>query len=333
MKILLTGGAGYVGSACLRHLAKQGHEVVAYDNLVEGHPKAVGGSPLVVGDILDTKLLAQTLKDFGAEAVMHFAAATNVGLSVEDPEYHYRTNTVGSLSLLEAMREANVKKMLFSSTSSTYGLTRRDIMDEDTPQAPFSPYARSKMSVEWMIDDYSTAYGLDYTLLRYFNACGADPSGEFGEYHDPETHIIPLLLEVALGKREKFVIFGDDYPTPDGTCVRDYVHIEDLANAHRLAIEATTKGTKGVFNIGIGNGQTVLEVIKACERVTGKSLATEMGTRRAGDPVALVSDPAKLRRVLGWEPQYKTIDSIVETAWAWHQANPDGYTGPRFPDA
>jgi len=206
MKILLTGGAGYVGSACLRHLAKQGHEVVAYDNLVEGHPKAVGGSPLVVGDILDTKLLAQTLKD-------------------------------------------------------------------------------------------------------------------------------PLLLEVALGKREKFVIFGDDYPTPDGTCVRDYVHIEDLANAHRLAIEATTKGTKGVFNIGIGNGQTVLEVIKACERVTGKSLATEMGTRRAGDPVALVSDPAKLRRVLGWEPQYKTIDSIVETAWAWHQANPDGYTGPRFPDA
>lgn len=328
MKILITGGAGYVGSACLRYLAKEGHDVLAYDNLVEGHPKAVGGSPLVVGDIADTEKLTQTLNDLGADAVMHFAAATNVGESVENPEYHYRNNVAGSLSLLNAMRESGVKRMLFSSTSSIYGLTDKLPMDEETPKQPMNPYACSKMAVEWMIHDFARAYGIGYTLLRYFNACGADPSGEFGEYHDPETHIIPRILEVALGHRELFEIYGTDYPTKDGTCLRDYVHIDDLATAHSLAIEATSPETRDSFNIGSGTGYTVNEVIAACERVTGKPIERRNSPRRAGDPVALVCDPTKLKEQLGWQPEYTSIEAIIETAWAWHTANPEGY-GPR----
>ena len=329
MKILITGGAGYVGSAALRHLAKHGHEVLAYDNLVEGHPKAVGDNRLVVGDIADTELLTQTLKDFGADAVMHFAAATNVGESVERPDYHYGNNVGGTLSLLNAMRNADVKRMLFSSTCATYGMTERDFMDETTPQDPFSPYARSKLTVEWMIRDFAHAYGMGFTLLRYFNASGADPSGEFGEYHDPETHIIPLVLETALGKREIIKVFGTDYPTPDGTCIRDYVHIDDLASAHRLAIEATTPETAEVFNIGTGQGQSVMDIINACEKVTGIKIPQAITERRPGDPPALVADPAKLKTQLGWEPQYKSIENIIETAWAWHQKYPEGYLGVR----
>lgn len=329
MKILLTGGAGYVGSAALRHLAKNGHEVLAYDNLVEGHPKAVGEHPLVVGDIADTALLTKTLRDFGADAVMHFAAATNVGESVENPAYHYGNNVGGTLSLLNAMRDAGTKRLLFSSTCATYGMTVRDTMDENTPQDPFSPYARSKLAVEWMIRDFADAYGLGFTLLRYFNASGADPSGDFGEYHDPETHIIPLVLEVAQGKREKIMIFGNDYPTPDGTCIRDYVHIDDLASAHRLAIEATTPTTQEVFNIGTGQGQSVMDIVNACEKVTGLEINKELAPRRPGDPPALVADPVKLKSKLGWEPQYTSIEDTIETAWAWHQKFPDGYVGPK----
>lgn len=325
MKILITGGAGYVGSACLRYVAKQGHDVLAYDNLVEGHPSAVGDNDLVVGDIADTEKLTTTLKEFGADAVMHFAAATNVGESVENPEYHYRNNVGGSLSLLNAMRAADVKRMLFSSTSSTYGLSDRVPMDEDTPQIPINPYACSKMAVEWMIRDFAHAYGLGFTLLRYFNAAGADPSGKFGEYHDPETHIIPRALEVVMGMRDKFQVYGTDYATSDGTCLRDYVHIDDLASAHLLAIEATTPETRQVFNIGTGQGFTVNEILDACERVTGKTIKREYVQARAGDPTALVSDPTKLKSVLGWDPQYTTVDSIIETAWAWHHGNPDGY--------
>lgn len=330
MKILITGGAGYVGSACLRYIAERGHDVLAYDNLVEGHPGAVGNNPLVVGDIADTEKLTTTLQEFGADAVMHFAAATNVGESVENPEYHYRNNVGGTLSLLCAMREAGVKRMLFSSTSSTYGLTDKVPMDEQTPQQPMNPYACSKMAVEWMIHDFAHAHGLGYTLLRYFNACGADPSGEFGEYHDPETHIIPRVLEVVLGQREVFEVYGTDYPTPDGTCLRDYVHIDDLAQAHLLAIEATSTDTRDVFNIGSGTGYTVNEVIDACERVTGEKIARKDGPRRPGDPTALVCDPAKLKNQLGWAPEYNTIEGIIETAWKWHQTYPEGYTGPRF---
>ena len=329
MKILLTGGAGYVGSAALRHLAKHGHEVMAYDNLVEGHPKAAADNRLVVGDIADTDFLTDTLRDFEADAVMHFAAATNVGESVERPDYHYGNNVGGTLSLLNAMRDAGVKRMLFSSTCATYGMTERDFMDENTPQDPFSPYARSKLTVEWMIRDFAHAYGMGFTLLRYFNASGADPSGEFGEYHDPETHIIPLVLETALGKREIIKIFGTDYPTPDGTCIRDYIHIDDLASAHRLAIEATTPETAEVFNIGTGQGQSVMEIITACETVTGLKIPQEITERRPGDPPKLVADPAKLKTRLGWEPQYTSIEDTIATAWAWHQKYPDGYIGPK----
>ena len=325
MKILLTGGAGYVGSACLRHLAAEGHDVIAYDNLVEGHPKAVGESPLVVGDIADTEKLTQTLQDFGAEAVMHFAAATNVGESVTRPDYHYGNNVAGTLSLLNAMRDAGVSRMLFSSTCATYGMTERETMSEETPQDPFSPYARSKLAVEWMIRDFAEAYGMGFTLLRYFNAAGADPSGRFGEYHHPETHLIPLVLEVALGRRDKIKVFGTDYPTPDGTCIRDYVHIDDLASAHRLAIEATGPKTAEVFNIGTGQGQSVIEIIAACEKVVGHPIAQEIAPRRPGDPPRLVADPAKLKNQLGWAPKYTAIEDTIATAWAWHQALPDGY--------
>ena len=331
MKILLTGGAGYVGSACLRHLADHGHEVMAYDNLVEGHPRAVAGHPLVEGDIADTDKMTQTLKDFGADAVMHFAAATSVGESVARPEYHYANNIGGTLSLLEAMRAAGVKRMLFSSTCATYGDVPPGPLSEDLPQTPVSPYARTKLAVEWMISDYAHAHGLGFTLLRYFNACGADPSGEYGEYHDPETHLIPLVLEAALGRREKIVVFGNDYPTPDGTCIRDYVHIRDLASAHRLAIEATGEDTAAVFNIGTGTGNSVMEVIEACRDVTGRDIPMEIAARRPGDAPALVADPSKIMKTLDWQPEYTDIRDIVATAWEWHQSRPEGYETNPWP--
>ncbi len=325
MKILITGGAGYVGSACLRYVGKKGHTPIAFDNLKEGHASAVGEAELVVGDIADTELLVETIRRYEIEAVMHFAAATYVGESVTDPEYHYRNNIGGTLSLLNAMRTTGVKRMLFSSTCATYGMSGDGPMTEETPQAPFSPYARTKLAVEWMIRDFSHAYGLGFTLLRYFNAAGADPSGEFGEYHNPETHLIPLVLEVPLGKRTGLKVYGNDYPTPDGTCIRDYVHIDDLASAHLLAIEATTPTTEEVFNIGTGSGQSVLEIIASCERIVGKSIPYEVVERRPGDPPMLVANPTKLKSQLGWQPQYTSIDETVETAWAWHQKHPEGY--------
>jgi UDP-glucose 4-epimerase len=321
----VTGGAGYVGSACLRHLLSQGHEAWAYDNLVEGHPKAVGEARLVVGDIADTEKMVSTLKELGAEAVMHFAAATYVGESVENPEYHYRNNIGGTLSVLNAMRKVGVQRMLFSSTCATYGMTPKVPMTEDTPQEPFSPYARTKLTVEWMIRDFAHAYGLGFTLLRYFNASGASPDGRFGEYHNPETHLIPLVLQVPLGQRDRLKVFGTDYPTADGTCIRDYVHIDDLASAHLLAIAATTAKTAEVFNIGTGQGCSVFEIIAACEQVTGTKVPYDVVARRPGDPPALVADPKKLIERLGWKPKYTRIADTIETAWRWHQKNPQGY--------
>ncbi len=326
MKILITGGAGYVGSACLRYVAEQGHEVMAYDNLVMGHRGAVDGHPLVEGDIGDTETLTRTLKDFGADAVMHFAAATYVGESVENPEYHYSNNIGGTLSLLRAMRAADVGRMLFSSTCATYGMTQSETMSETTPQDPFSPYARTKLAVEWMIRDFAAAYGMGYTLLRYFNASGGDADGRHGEDHRPENHLIPLVLQVPLGQRDKIMVFGDDYPTPDGTCIRDYVHTRDLASAHLLAIEATQEGAGEVFNIGTGVGQSVKEIITACEKVTGREIAREITARRPGAPPRLVAEPTKLKTRLGWQPQYTDIEETIATAWAWHQAHPQGYS-------
>ncbi len=325
MKIFVTGGAGYVGSACLRHLLAQGHDAVAYDNLCEGHRAAVPDGRLVVGDIADTDALARAIKSHGSEAVMHFAAATYVGESVTNPEYHYRNNIAGTLSLLNAMRQAGVDRMLFSSTCATYGLSPKCPMDEQSPQDPCSPYARTKLAVEWMIRDFAEAYGLGFTLLRYFNASGASPDGEFGEDHDPETHLIPIVLQIALGQREKLMVYGDDYATPDGTCIRDYVHTDDLASAHLLAIEATTPQTREVFNIGTGNGQSVLDVVRACEEVVGKKINYDVVARRPGDAPALVAAPSKLMDRLGWQPRYPDIRDVVATAWKWHQAHPKGY--------
>ena len=326
MRILVTGGAGFVGSACLRHLLAHGYEALAYDNLAQGHPEAVPAGRLVVGDIADTQNLAQTLRDFKADAVMHFAAATYVGESVSNPEYHYRNNIGGTLSLLGAMREAGVKRMLFSSTCATYGMNPKVPMGEDSAQEPFSPYARTKLAVEWMIRDFAHAYGIGFTLLRYFNAAGADADGQFGEDHRPENHLIPLVLQVALGQKSHIDVYGTDYPTPDGTCLRDYVHTEDLAQAHRLAILSTTDTTAGVYNIGTGTGNSVFEIIAACEAVTGIKIARKISPRRPGDPPALVASPRKLVEELSWKPRYTDIKDIIATAWAWHKSHPDGYS-------
>ena len=325
MKIFVTGGAGYVGSACLRLLLAQGHDAVAFDNLCEGHALAVPGGRLIEGDIRDTAALADAMQRHGAEAVMHFAAATYVGESVTDPDYHYGNNIGGTLSLLRAMRQAGVARMLFSSTCATYGDNPAPPMNEQAAQIPCSPYARTKLAVEWMIRDFAHAYGLGYTLLRYFNAAGADADGEYGEAHDPETHLIPLLLQVAQGKRDKLLLFGDDYPTADGTCVRDYVHTDDLASAHLLAITATTPTTAEVFNIGTGHGQSVKQVHAACEAVSGRRIAVEVVARRPGDAPALVADSGKLKSRLGWQPRWPDIRAVVETAWTWHQRYPNGY--------
>jgi UDP-glucose 4-epimerase len=325
MKVLVTGGAGYVGSACLRKLLAEGHDAIAFDNLSEGHRAAVPEGRLIEGNLADTAALERAMKEHGSEAVMHFAAATYVGESVTNPDHHYSNNIGGTLSLLRAMREAGVQRMLFSSTCATYGDNPTVPMNELAAQIPCSPYARTKLAVEWMIRDFAHAYGLGFTILRYFNASGADRDGEFGENHEPETHLIPLLLQVALGQRDKLMMYGDDYPTPDGTCIRDYVHTDDLASAHLLAISATTPKTAEVFNIGTGNGQSVKEVHRACEEVTGRKIPLQVTARRPGDAPALVADPVKLKSQLGWKPEFFDIRRTVETAWTWHQRYPKGY--------
>lgn len=325
--ILVTGGAGFVGSACLRYLLDRGYNAVALDNLCQGHAGSVPDGRLIVGDINDTAAVTRALNEIGAGAVMHFAAATYVGESVTDPAYHYGNNIGGTLSLLNAMRACGVNRMLFSSTCATYGMNPKIPMSEDSIQEPCSPYARTKLAVEWMIRDFAHAYGLGFTLLRYFNAAGGSPDGQYGEDHKPENHLIPLALQVPLGQRQKLTVFGNDYPTPDGTCLRDYVHVDDLAQAHHLAIEATTPTTAEVYNIGTGAGSSVLEIIRLCEEVTGKKIPFDVAARRPGDPPALVATPKKLREKLGWKPVY-SIRQTVETAWKWHSTHPDGY-GPR----
>ncbi len=325
MNILFTGGAGYVGSACLRYVMASGHQVVAYDNLVEGHPEAVNGAPLVVGDIRNTELLEQILREHNIDAVMHFAAATNVGESVSNPGYHYDNNIGGTLSLLNAMVAAGVKKLLFSSTCATYGLNPSSPMAEDAEQDPCSPYARTKLAVEWMIRDFAQTYNIGFTLLRYFNAAGASEDGEFGEYHHPETHLIPLVLDNILQADTQLKVFGSDYDTRDGTCIRDYVHIEDLASAHLLAMEAIGANSREVFNIGTGHGQSVMDIIDACEMVSGHRVNYKIVARRPGDAPELVANPHKLRTELGWKPKYTHINEIVRTAWTWHKLKPQGY--------
>jgi UDP-glucose 4-epimerase len=325
MKILVTGGAGYVGSHAVRLLTGRGHQVWVYDNLSRGHRGAVPAGRLITGDLADQAHLMRVLQTNGIEAVMHFAALALVGESVSDPALYYGNNVVGSFHLLEAMRKAGVPKLVFSSTTATYGTPEKMPIAETTPQQPINPYGYSKLTVERMLDDYAEAYDLSFAALRYFNAAGAAADGSLGEDHTPESHLIPIVLQVALGQRQSIAIFGDDYPTPDGTCIRDYVHVEDLADAHLLALERLGAGQRLKLNLGTGKGYSVREVIDACRKVTGHPIPAVHGPRRPGDPPELVADSTLARQTLGWSPKYATIESIVETAWRWHQGHPKGY--------
>jgi UDP-glucose 4-epimerase len=328
VKILLTGGAGYIGSACLRWLLKHGHDPIAFDNMGEGNAAAVPEGRLVVGDICDTALLTRTLQEHKIEAVMHFAALASVPLSIADPASYWRANTVGTKSVLDSMMAAGISKIVFSSTAATYAFGVEMPIRETTPQVPETPYGTTKLAAEWMIKEYARAYDLGYTLLRYFNAAGADPDGNFGEDRRHEAHLIPLIFQAAVGRRPKIMIYGDDYPTPDGTCIRDYVHTTDLAQAHQLAVESLGPGIGRAYNLGSGTGASVLEVLRACEAAAGRPIPHEIAGRRPGDPAVLIASPGKIARELGWKPRFPDIRDIALTAWNWHRSHPDGFSSP-----
>lgn len=318
--VLVTGGAGYIGSHACKALASAGYTPIAYDNLVYGHDWAVKWGPLVRGDILDQRGLSDALDHYKPIAVMHFAAFAYVGESVSDPSKYYRNNLVGTLSLLDAMKSAGIDRLVFSSTCATYGEPRVTPISEDQLQAPINPYGASKLMVERVLADYAVAYGLKSVALRYFNAAGADPDGEIGEDHDPETHLIPLVLDAAAGKRRGVTVFGDDYETSDGTCVRDYIHVSDLAEAHVQALTRLQAGQlRPAYNLGTGEGVSVAQVIEAARRVTGRDIEVSIGARRPGDPDRLLADPARARQDLQWRPSYPSIDAIVASAWQWHR--------------
>ena len=317
--VLLVGGAGYIGSHTAKYLAQQGFLPVVYDDLSRGHREAVKWGPLEIGDIADQARLAEVLAKHRPRAVLHFAAFAYVGESVTDPALYYRNNVGGTLSLLEAMRAAGVRTLVFSSTCATYGAATTVPIVEECPQSPINPYGRSKLMIEQVLADYDQAYDFRSVCLRYFNAAGADPDGELGEEHEPEPHLIPLVLEAAAGRRPSVSIFGNDYPTRDGTCVRDYIHVTDLAQAHALALRHLLGGGASVnLNLGNGAGYSVREVIDAAEKVTGRKIPVVHGPRRPGDPPELVGSAAKARALLGWRPEHASIESIIGTAWAWH---------------
>lgn len=317
--ILVIGGAGYIGSHMVRMLAKQGYNPVVFDNLSKGHREAVVNYPFELGDLGDKARLTEVFKKYGIEAVMHFAAFAEVGESVKEPSKYYHNNVAKVLDLLDALVENDIKYFVFSSTAATFGEPVRPKIDESHPQNPINPYGNTKLMVEKILADFDTAYGLKATALRYFNASGADDSGEIGESHNPETHLIPIVLQAATGKRASIKMFGTDYPTPDGTCVRDYVHVNDLARAHILALEKMFKDNVSErFNLGSGNGFSVAEIVKEAKRITGIDFTVEKAPRRDGDPAVLVADSAKAERILGWKPQYN-LTRIIETAWKWEQ--------------
>lgn len=328
MAILVTGGLGYVGSHAVKQLVDRGEQVISFDNLVFGHKEASSGSEIVVGDIGDKDILRQIFSTYKIDAVMHFAAFAAVGESVADPQKYYLNNISKSLAMLEVMNEYGIKQMIFSSSAATFGEPEFVPMTEDHPQNPTNPYGRSKLMLEHILKEYEHAYGLRSVSLRYFNASGADPSGLIGEDHTPEHHIIPLILQIAMGQREQFSIFGTDWQTKDGTCIRDYVHVVDLAQAHLRALDALRNGMKTTaYNLGNGNGYSVLEVIKVAEEITGKSIKTVATDRRPGDPAVLVASSEKITKELGWDPKYPDIKTIVQTAWNWHSSHPNGYGG------
>lgn len=318
MNILVVGGAGYIGSHMVKHLASVGHTVTSLDNLSTGHADAVKYGTLVTGDMGDVVLLNQLLASQCYDAVMHFAAFSLVGESMFNPAKYYQNNVSNTLVLLDAMVRHGIKNFIFSSTAATFGEPTQIPMDESHPLRPINPYGRSKLIVEQVLEDYDRAYDLKSTCLRYFNAAGADPECEIGERHSPETHLIPLILQVASGRRDALTVFGNDYDTPDGTCVRDFIHVQDLCEAHLLALQHMRKTSKSArFNLGNGNGFSVMEVIEMARKVTGLSIPLRYGEHRMGDPARLVADASAAKRVLGWTPQFENLFTIIEHAWAW----------------
>ncbi|MDF2571835.1 MAG: galE [Sporomusa sp.] len=326
MNILVTGGAGYIGSHTVRLLEQTGGNVVVYDNLVTGHRNAVKNSTFVKGDIFDSTLLADTIKRYDISSVVHFAAYSLVGVSMVKPRDYYHNNVVGTLNLLDVMLANGVNKLVFSSTAAVYGEPETSPITESVAKNPTNVYGQTKLIMENAMADYSRSYGLKYIALRYFNACGADNAGDIGEDHQPETHLVPLVLKACLGKTDTLKIFGDDYPTKDGTCVRDYIHVNDLGQAHVLALKALYNGHESsVYNLGNGSGFTVKEIIEAAEAVTGLPAPKEIAPRRAGDPAVLVASSDKIRKELGWQSKYTDIRNIIATAWRWHKGNPNGF--------
>jgi UDP-glucose 4-epimerase len=325
MKVLVTGGAGYVGSMVAAELLKMGHEVVVYDSLVHGHRAAIPeGCRFVQGDVLDGKALGELLAEGGFEAAVHFAAFIEAGESMRDPGRFYRNNVGGSLSLVEALVDHSVSRVVFSSSAAVYASKDEPLAEGDTV-SPASAYGETKATVERMLGWYQRVHGLRYAALRYFNAAGADPGGERGEDHRPETHLIPNVLSVALGRKDVFTLFGDDYPTPDGTCIRDYIHVSDLASAHVLALQALDRREALICNVGNGIGHSNAEVIEAAREVTGHPIPAEVAPRRAGDAPVLVAETSLIRRELGWESEYPELSTIVAHAWEWHRGHPHGY--------
>jgi UDP-glucose-4-epimerase GalE len=326
--VLVTGGAGYIGSHAVKALRLRGESVVVYDNFAAGHRQATRHASIIVeGDIRDTAFLTGVMREHDVESVMHFAAWLSVSDSVRDPAGYYHNNVIGALSVLDAMVANDVKHFVFSSTAAVFGNPERTPITEDHPKQPINTYGQTKLAIEHALPHYERAYGLRSIALRYFNAAGADPDGELGEDHDPEPHVIPRALDAAAG-RGTFQVFGEDYDTPDGTCLRDYVHVTDLASAHLLALDALRKGaTSTIYNLGNGRPTSVRDVIKAVEQVTGCKVPYTTGARRAGDPAVLFASSDRIKRELDWRPQLEDIDRIVETAWRWRQAHPRGYGG------
>jgi UDP-glucose 4-epimerase len=318
--ILVTGGAGYIGSHANKELNLAGYETVVLDNMSYGHQDFLKWGVFEEVDLGDTESIRNVFRKYEIEAVMHFAAFTYVGESVEDPQKYYLNNLRNTLNLFQVMNEFEVKKLVFSSTCATYGNPHKIPLTEDHPQNPINPYGQGKLMVEKVLKDYSSAYGLRYVSLRYFNAAGADPDGDVGERHDPETHLIPLILDAAAGKRDDIKIFGTDYPTPDGTCIRDYIHVTDLADAHIKALKYLEAGGQSeVFNLGNGNGFSVREVIEEAKKVTGNQIKATEIERRPGDPPILVGSSKKAREILKWQPKYDDLTKIISTAWEWHK--------------
>jgi UDP-glucose-4-epimerase GalE len=323
--VLVTGGAGYIGSHAAKALSRAGYRVLVYDNLIAGHREAVRYGTLIEGDIGDVAALRAALRGHDVSAVMHFAAFLDVGESVREPARYYRNNVIGAMSVLEAMAAESIKHFVFSSTCATYGEPRETPISETHAQLPINSYGETKLAVERALPHFETAYGMRWIALRYFNAAGADPEGELGEDHSPEIHLIPRAIEAATGGRG-LQVFGDDYPTPDGTCLRDYIHVADLADAHVRALRFIVgAGKSSAYNLGTGRPHSVREVIAAVERISGRPVPWTLGPRRPGDPAVLYAAPDKAMTELRWTPQYADLDSIVRTAWAWHQGHPHGY--------